>query len=151
MLENGKYQHGVDEGRLPQIWSSWGLKAEIRPSQNHCRLGSRGESGPAPPHTQTNYIADCWEKSTSKSQQQVAMSALRHCRMCVCLHVFPTDRLVFDGRAGHTEVQLSVLFDAGIDQSLHGALILEQQEGVSWRKRHYLCCFAQARRGHIGI
>lgn len=31
----------------------------------------------------------------------------------------PTDRLVFDGGAGHTEVQLAVLFNAGIDQSLH--------------------------------
>lgn len=44
-----------------------------------------------------------------------------------------TDRLVFDGGAGHAEVQLAVLFDAGIDQSLHGALVLEQQEGVSCR------------------
>lgn len=35
-------------------------------------------------------------------------------RVCV-----PTDRLVFDGGAGHTEVQLAVLFNAGIDQSLH--------------------------------
>lgn len=45
----------------------------------------------------------------------------------------PADRLVFDGGAGHAEVQLAVLFDAGIDQSLHGALVLEQQEGVSCR------------------
>lgn len=44
----------------------------------------------------------------------------------------PTDRLVFDGGAGHTEVQLAVLFNAGIDQSLHWALILEQQEGVAY-------------------
>lgn len=52
---------------------------------------------------------------------------------CVCACVL-TDRLVFDGGAGHTEVQLAVLFDAGIDQSLHWALILEQQEGVACAK-----------------
>lgn len=50
----------------------------------------------------------------------------------MCVYVCtPTDRLVFDGGAGHAEVQLAVLLDAGIDQSLHGALVLEQQEGVS--------------------
>lgn len=48
-----EYQHGVDEGRLPQIWSSWGPKAEIRPSQSHCRSGSRGGSGPVT-HTHTH-------------------------------------------------------------------------------------------------
>lgn len=36
--------------------------------------------------------------------------------VCVCV---PTDRLVFDGGAGHAEVQLAILLDAGIDQSLH--------------------------------
>lgn len=30
-----------------------------------------------------------------------------------------TDRLVFDGGTGYAEIQLAVLFDAGIDQSLH--------------------------------
>lgn len=38
--------------------------------------------------------------------------------MCAFVCV-PTDRLVFDGGARHTEVQLAVLFDARIDQSLH--------------------------------
>lgn len=52
-------------------------------------------------------------------------------RMCMWVS---TDRLVFDGGAGHTEVQLAVLLDAGIDQSLHGALILEQQEGIAYTK-----------------
>lgn len=46
----------------------------------------------------------------------------------------PTDWLVFDGGAGHTEVQLAILLDAGIDQGLHRALVLEQQEGVACTK-----------------
>lgn len=56
----------------------------------------------------------------------------QHAYVCVCA---PTDRLVFDGGAGHTEVQLAVLLDAGIDQGLHRALVLEQQEGVACAKR----------------
>lgn len=36
----------MDEGHLLQRWSSWGPKAEIHPSQNHCHSGSRGGSGP---------------------------------------------------------------------------------------------------------
>lgn len=41
-----------------------------------------------------------------------------------------TDRLVFDGGAGHTQVKLAIFFDAGINQSLHRALVLKQQEGI---------------------
>lgn len=52
--------------------------------------------------------------------------------LCVCLCAC-TDRLVFDGGAGHTEVQLAVLLDAGVNQSLHWALVLEEQEGVAYR------------------
>lgn len=63
----------------------------------------------------------------------------------------PTDRLVFDGGAGHAEVQLAVLFDAGIDQSLHGALILEQQEGVSWRKHSAIIYAAVRSRGGVTL
>lgn len=51
------------------------------------------------------------------------------------LRCVPTNRLVFNGGAGHAEVQLAVLFDAGINQSLHGALVLEQQKGIACRKR----------------
>lgn len=55
--------------------------------------------------------------------------------VCVCACICaPTDWLVFDGGAGHAKVELAVLLNAGIDQSLHGALILEQQEGVSCTK-----------------
>lgn len=93
------------------------------------------------------------------------MSSLRHCvyvctcvRVCACLCVCvcaPTDRLVFDGGAGHAKVELAVLLDAGIDQSLHGALVLEQQEGVSCTNTvsllMLLCVQVTARRGHIGI
>ena len=42
--------------------------------------------------------------------------------------------LVLDGGAGHAEVQLAVLLDAGVDQRLDGGLLLEQQEGVAWRR-----------------
>lgn len=68
--------------------------------------------------------------------------------MCVCVHA-PTDRLVFDGGAGHAKVQLAVLFDASIDQSLHGALILEQQEGVSCRKHSAVIYAAVRKRGGV--
>lgn len=54
--------------------------------------------------------------------------------VCCVRACTPTDRLVFDGGAGHTEVQLAVLLDAGVDQSLHRALVLEQQEGVACAK-----------------
>lgn len=47
---------------------------------------------------------------------------------CICVL---TDRLVFNGGAGHAEIQFAVLLYAGVDQSLHGAFILEQQEGVA--------------------
>lgn len=73
--------------------------------------------------------------------------------MCAFVCV-PTDRLVFDGGAGHTEVQLAVLFDAGIDQSLHRALILEQQEGVAYTKYSrviHAAGDAQCWQSHIGI
>lgn len=40
------YLHEADEGHLPQIWFSSGPGAEIRPSQNRCRSGSMGGSGP---------------------------------------------------------------------------------------------------------
>lgn len=51
-----------------------------------------------------------------------------------CLQTMPTDRLVFDGGTGDAQVQLAILFDAGVDQSLHRALILEEQEGVTCAK-----------------
>lgn len=35
-----------DEGRLPQRWSCGGRGAENRPSQSHCRSGSKGEFAP---------------------------------------------------------------------------------------------------------
>lgn len=40
------YLHEADEGHLPQIWFSSGPEAEIHPSQNRCRSGSMGGSGP---------------------------------------------------------------------------------------------------------
>ena len=43
-------------------------------------------------------------------------------------------RFVFDGGTGHTQVELPVLFDAGVDQSLDRSLFLEEQEGVAWRE-----------------
>lgn len=56
-----------------------------------------------------------------------------------------TDRLVFDGRTGHTEVKLAILLDAGIDQSLHRALVLEEQEGVACTKYSRIICAAENR------
>lgn len=84
------------------------------------------------------------------------MSSLRHCRGWECVGVgvgvcAPIDRLVFDGGAGHAEVQLAVLFNAGIDQSLHGALILEQQEGVSCRKHSAVIYAAVRKRGGVTL
>ena len=43
-------------------------------------------------------------------------------------------RFVFDGGTGHTQVQLAVLLDAGVDQGLDRSLFLEEQEGIAWRK-----------------
>ena len=45
-------------------------------------------------------------------------------------------RFVFDGGAGHTQVELAVLLDAGVDQGLDRSLLLEEQEGVAWREEH---------------
>lgn len=42
-----------------------------------------------------------------------------------------THRFVFDGGTGHTQVEFSILLDAGVDQGLNGGLFLEQQEGVT--------------------
>ena len=47
-----------------------------------------------------------------------------------------TDRLIFDGGAGHTQIELPVLLDAGLDQGLDGALVLEQQEGITYAHTH---------------
>lgn len=38
---------------------------------------------------------------------------------------------VFDGGTGYTQVELAILLDAGIDQSLNRGLFLEEQEGVA--------------------
>lgn len=45
-----------------------------------------------------------------------------------------THRLVFDGGAGDAQVQLAVLLDAGVDEGLDGALVLEQQERISCKR-----------------
>lgn len=52
-----------------------------------------------------------------------------------------THWFVFDGGAGYTQVQLSILLNAGIDQGLDWSLFLEQQEGITWNKRtnKYIC------------
>ena len=47
-----------------------------------------------------------------------------------------THRLVLYGRAGDAQVQLAVLLDAGVDESLNRALVLEEQEGVPWEDRY---------------
>ena len=47
--------------------------------------------------------------------------------------MFDTYRFVLDGGAGYAQVELAILFDAGIDQSLNRGLFLEEQEGVTWR------------------
>lgn len=44
-----------------------------------------------------------------------------------------THRFVFDGGAGHTQVQLAVLLHAGVDQGLDRGLLLEEQEGIAWK------------------
>ena len=54
-------------------------------------------------------------------------------RFRICVH---TDRLIFDGGAGHTQIELPVLLDAGLDQGLDGALVLEQQEGITYAHKH---------------
>lgn len=41
---------------------------------------------------------------------------------------------VFDGGTGYTQVELAILLDAGIDQSLNRGLFLEEQEGVAWEE-----------------
>lgn len=45
-------------------------------------------------------------------------------------------RLVFDGGAGDTQVELPILLHAGLNQSLHWTLLLEQQECVTWKTGH---------------
>lgn len=71
-----------------------------------------------------------------------------------------THRLVFDGGAGDAQVQLAVLLNAGINQGLNGALVLEQQERISWQKvgradywRHTSspCCRARMLAGYIRL
>lgn len=42
-----------------------------------------------------------------------------------------TYRFILDGWAGHTQVQFPILLQAGIYQSLHWALLLEQQESIA--------------------
>lgn len=42
-----------------------------------------------------------------------------------------THWFVFDCGAGDTQVQLAILLDAGIDQSLNGGLFLEEKKGVA--------------------
>lgn len=49
-----------------------------------------------------------------------------------------THGFVLDGGAGDAQVELPVLLHAGFDQSLHWALLLEQQEGVSCETRTHV-------------
>lgn len=42
-----------------------------------------------------------------------------------------THWFVFDGGTGYTQVELAILLDAGINQSLNRGLFLEEQEGVA--------------------
>lgn len=51
------------------------------------------------------------------------------------------NRLVFDGGAGDAQVELPILLHTGFNQSLHRALLLEQQECVSlgWKVGLALC------------
>lgn len=46
-----------------------------------------------------------------------------------------THWFVFDGGTGDTQVEFAVLLDAGVNQSLDRGLLLEEQEGVSWKRR----------------
>lgn len=48
--------------------------------------------------------------------------------------MFAAYRFVFDGGTGYTQVELAILLDAGIDQSLNRGLFLEEQEGVAWKE-----------------
>lgn len=47
---------------------------------------------------------------------------------------FAAHRFVFDGGTGDTQVELAILLDAGVDQSLNRGLFLEEQEGVAWKE-----------------
>lgn len=50
------------------------------------------------------------------------------------LRISHTHRLVFDSGTGDTQVKFTILLNAGINQRLDRALILEQQECISWKK-----------------
>lgn len=127
--KNEGYLHGADEGHLPQKWFSLGPEAVIHPSQNRCHSGSTGGSGPvARKNKQVSAVAITTRLLESCSKQREIWAD-----GCVCVCV-STDRLVFDGGTRYTEVQLAVLLDAGIDQSLHWALILEEEEGIACTK-----------------
>lgn len=126
---NSDYLHGAGEGHLLQRWFSSGPEAEIHPWQNHCHSGSTGGSGPGA--QKFNSFLASW---INKQQIKLLEDGNE-------IHRVPTDRLVFDGGAGHAEVKLAVLLDAGIDQSLHWALILKQQEGIAYTEteQSYSC------------
>ena len=128
----GAHLRGAGEGRRPQRWSCGGPGAGSRPSQSHCRSGSRGGSGPGQGRSTRGgrdevtlcYLlrpeAPCGAGKAGRRRQGV-------------WGVWKAYRLVFDGGTGHAEVQLAVLLDAGVNQGLDGGLLLEQQEGVAWQ------------------
>lgn len=43
------------------------------------------------------------------------------------------DRFVFDGWTGYTQVEFSILLNAGVNQSLNRGFFLEKQEGIAFR------------------
>lgn len=53
--------------------------------------------------------------------------------LCGCSFNAKTHRFVFDSGAGDTQVKLAILLNAGINQGLNRALILKQQECISWK------------------
>lgn len=80
-----------------------------------------------------------FDKQNKCSSTELVQEHLRQVRWITCTHRSSltgkqTHRLVFDGGAGDTEVQLAILLNAGINQSLHRALVLKQQESISWER-----------------
>ena len=113
-----------DGGPLPQRWSCGDRGAENRPSQSHCRSGSKGEFAPGVKvkcYIKFFFLLGKWTKTA------LCLLSVCCCRCCRCW----THRFVLDGGAGDTQVELPILLHAGFNQSLHRALLLEQQERVS--------------------
>lgn len=56
-------------------------------------------------------------------------------------HLLFTYWFVLDSRTGNTQIELSIFFNAGVNQGLNRTLFLEQEECITWKESQTNCIF----------